>query len=189
MSSSNIVFVLGNGYSRKDIPCSALQPYGLVIGCNAIFREDTPDILVAVDKGMIQEIQKSSWSGPLITPSPDITKPYRYSGYIALKEAVSHNPAKVYLLGFDYMGAKVAGSKRKKAVRGKNIYANTRNYQMPPPSDKLFVQRASIEKKFFADHACTTFIRVTNELSAPAKLGIQEMSKDKFLSLIKKGLL
>ena len=50
----NNVYVFGNGLSRKNI-----NPYelnGTVVGCNACFRDFDPDILVAIDAGIIWEI-------------------------------------------------------------------------------------------------------------------------------------
>ena len=44
-----IAFVLGNGASRKDVDLSALKNHGKVYGCNALYRDFTPDVLVATE--------------------------------------------------------------------------------------------------------------------------------------------
>jgi len=50
------VFCIGNGESRKDFNLNLLRPFGKIYGCNAIYRNFTPDVLCAVDHGMIHEI-------------------------------------------------------------------------------------------------------------------------------------
>ena len=42
-----IHFCFGNGNSRKGIDIEKYKKYGTVVGCNAIYRDFTPDILVA----------------------------------------------------------------------------------------------------------------------------------------------
>lgn len=55
------VFLIGNGVSRKDFDLERLRPHGLIIGCNALYREFTPDLLIVVDVKMITEITKSGY--------------------------------------------------------------------------------------------------------------------------------
>ena len=52
----SVAFVLGNGLSRKPIPFDPLKKIGKVYACNAVYRQYTPDYLVAVDAKMINEI-------------------------------------------------------------------------------------------------------------------------------------
>ena len=56
------VFCLGNGESRKDVNIDALKPHGKIYGCNALYREYTPDVLVAVDQGITHEIYHSGYA-------------------------------------------------------------------------------------------------------------------------------
>ena len=59
---SDAVYVLGNGLSRKNV-----NPYllnGAVIGCNACYRDFEPDILIAIDGGVIFDIVESGYSKP-----------------------------------------------------------------------------------------------------------------------------
>jgi hypothetical protein len=56
------VFCIGNGESRKDFDLNKLKPYGKIYGCNALYRSFTPDVLVAVDGGIIHEIYHSGYS-------------------------------------------------------------------------------------------------------------------------------
>ena len=58
---SENVFVLGNGPSRANINPSKLD--GTVIGCNACYRDFNPDVICAIDVGIISEITKSDFDG------------------------------------------------------------------------------------------------------------------------------
>ena len=58
---SEDVFVLGNGPSRKNIDPSKLD--GTVIGCNACYRDFTPDVICAHDAGIISDIVNSGFDG------------------------------------------------------------------------------------------------------------------------------
>ena len=55
------VFCLGNGPSRKSFDLEILKTFGTVIGCNAIYRDFTPDILVANDSKMSHLIYRSGY--------------------------------------------------------------------------------------------------------------------------------
>ena len=55
------VFVLGNGPSRKNIDISKLD--GTVIGCNACYRDFTPDVICATDAGIMSDIIESGYDG------------------------------------------------------------------------------------------------------------------------------
>jgi len=55
------VFVLGNGPSRKNIDPIKLN--GTVIGCNACYRDFTPDVICATDAGIISDIIDSGYDG------------------------------------------------------------------------------------------------------------------------------
>ena len=57
----SIMFCLGNGNSRKEFDLNKLKKYGTVIGSNAIYRDFTPDILVALDSRMSHEIYRSGY--------------------------------------------------------------------------------------------------------------------------------
>ena len=53
------VFVLGNGQSRLGVNLEKLKEYGKVYGCNAIYRDFEPDVLVGVDQGIMHEMYHS----------------------------------------------------------------------------------------------------------------------------------
>ena len=58
---SENIFVLGNGPSRANIDTSKLD--GTVIGCNACYRDFTPDVICAIDAGVISDIVESGFNG------------------------------------------------------------------------------------------------------------------------------
>ena len=48
---NKIAFVIGNGTSRRTISFPDLSEKGSTYGCNAIYREFSPDYLIAVEEG------------------------------------------------------------------------------------------------------------------------------------------
>ena len=58
---NDTIFVLGNGPSRKNIDPNSLP--GLVIGCNACYRDFKPDAICAIDAGVMSDIIDSGFDG------------------------------------------------------------------------------------------------------------------------------
>ena len=58
---NDTVYVLGNGLSRKNIDPNSLP--GLVIGCNACYRDFKPDAICAIDAGVMSDIIDSGFDG------------------------------------------------------------------------------------------------------------------------------
>lgn len=134
-----VAFVLGNGTSRKGLNLSQLNKFGKIYGCNALYREYSPDYLVAVDVKMILEINSKKyqmehevWTNP--------NKQYRgfegfnyfqpskgwSSGPTALWLASTHGHDTIYILGFDYVGLPDEKGNFNKV---NNLYAGTQNYK------------------------------------------------------------
>jgi hypothetical protein len=55
------VFCIGNGESRKSLDLNKLKNHGKIYGCNALYRDFTPDVLTAVDNGIMHEIYQSGY--------------------------------------------------------------------------------------------------------------------------------
>jgi hypothetical protein len=55
-------FILGNGESRKSVDLDDLKTKGVVYGCNALFRDFTPDALICVDGGMMHEVYANGYA-------------------------------------------------------------------------------------------------------------------------------
>ena len=132
----SIGFVLGNGKSREPIPLEPLKKYGTIYGCNAVYRDFSPDYLVAVDVKMVNEINMKRyqmdnqvWTN--YNKSFESYTNFNYfepslgwsSGPSALSLCTTHNHKAIYILGFDFQG--IGTEKR----RVNNIYSGTQNYK------------------------------------------------------------
>ena len=49
---SDFAFILGNGTTRLQVDCEKLLSKGFVYGCNKIYEEFSPHVLVSTDAGM-----------------------------------------------------------------------------------------------------------------------------------------
>lgn len=156
-------FVLGNGVSRQGIDLNQLRQHGKIYGCNALYREFTPDILVATDRPIATAIQQSGYAlqHQFYTRRPldnfgakKVTGTYfgYSSGPIAVALAAEHGASKIYMLGFD-MGP--VGNNQ-----FNNVYAGTEFYKRvdaPPTFTGNWIkQLLHIAKDFSA----TKFVRV-----------------------------
>tara|TARA_B100002019_G_C21234105_1_gene581755 strand:- start:699 stop:1307 length:609 start_codon:yes stop_codon:yes gene_type:complete len=128
-----IAFVLGNGITRLQINCKDLLNYGYVYGCNRIYQEFAPSVLVSTDPGMAEEIQDTGYSSSNIhyvreqykkqgSGSHIIPNDYHgmSSGPAALGIACDNFCNYLYIIGMDLKG-----------VNNKinNIYAGTKHYR------------------------------------------------------------
>ena len=55
-------FCFGNGNSRKGLDLDKYKKYGTVVGCNGVYRDFTPDILVALDTPIVHEIYRCGYA-------------------------------------------------------------------------------------------------------------------------------
>lgn len=131
-------FVLGNGRSRQSVDPMLLKKHGPVYACNAIYREFTPDVLIATDRPIAETIQNSGYSqqNRFHTRRPisglgamPLHKPYQgfSSGPNAVGLACIDGYSRIYMLGFD-LGT----------TNGQfnNLYADTEFYKksIDPPT-------------------------------------------------------
>lgn len=173
-------FVIGNGISRQGIDLYLLKQQGKIYGCNALYREFTPDVLVATDKPISAEIQKSGYSqnNKFYTrrPLPDtgaLTLPRQYYGYSsgpnACGLAALDGHVHIYLVGFD-MGPTSNNFFN-------NIYADTEFYKMstqPPTFTGNWIKQLT---KITQDFPLINFIR----LVGPTTTRITELESIKNL--------
>ena len=124
------VFLIGNGKSREHFDLERLRTKGTIIGCNALYRDFDPDVLVAIDSKMINELNAAKskvheMNMIIITPhnrSAHLQESYLYktgkfntSGCFAMKLiAEKIKPSKCYMLGMDGFAG--------------NMYDGTKNY-------------------------------------------------------------
>ena len=106
-------YVAGNGMSRKVIPLDKVKSKGVLYGCNAIYKEITPDVLVATDPGPAHAIQMMGYAREHVFYT---RKPYSNYGAKKLKElyagwssgpnaiqlAILDGHTEIYLFGFDF---------------------------------------------------------------------------------------
>lgn len=138
---SNRAVIIGNGPSRLDFNLNNLKkPQGLLgattvqtYGCNALYRDFTPDFLVVSgNNGIVSEIANSPFVKDNIVYTNNIHllehpgkfylipyDPYADAGTTAAYIAAFDGHKRIYLIGFD--GHDFAG-------HNSNVYADTNGY-------------------------------------------------------------
>lgn len=125
-------FVLGNGVSRQGIDLQQLQIRGPIYGCNALYRDFEPNVLVATDRAIAEHIQHSGYA---LTRSFYTRTPLEglgaqripeswwkfSSGPAAVALAAEAGHGTVWMLGFD-MGPDVTN-------KFNNVYAGSEFYK------------------------------------------------------------
>lgn len=164
-------FVIGNGQSRLGFDLNELKSRGKIYGCNALYRDFTPDVLIATDPPMAKEIEESGYPKDNMfytrNPSYDagshkITLNFGYSsGPIAVSMAAKNEHHPVYLIGFDFVGD---------AGRINNVYAGTPCYKAKNADETYFGNWIDqLTNIFTVQFPKTRFIRVidSNERFTP----------------------
>lgn len=127
-----VAFVLGNGQSRTALDLLALSRLAPVYGCNALFRQFEPAVLISTDALISQAIQESGYSATNVhytrKPLPDLGAkriPQQYYGFSSGPAAVGiaaiDQHQRIYLIGFD-LGPTTTG-------HFNNVYADTEFYK------------------------------------------------------------
>lgn len=162
-------FVLGNGVSRLAVNLYTLKELGPIYGCNALYREFTPTVLVSTDRPIGAKIQEDGYaaSNRMYTRKPvpgsgALKIPQNWYGFssgpIAVALAAQDQHTAVYLLGFD-MGP-IDGDKFN------NVYADTEFYKAssarPTYTGNWTRQIAQITKDF----PKTSFFRIHGDTTA-----------------------
>ena len=57
-----MIFCIGNGESRKDFDLETLRPHGKIYGCNGLYKDFIPDVLIAMDYNICHEIYRSGYA-------------------------------------------------------------------------------------------------------------------------------
>lgn len=126
---TDTIFLIGNGKSRETFDLERLRGKGTIIGCNALYRDFAPDILVAIDAKLIKEINEAKYGEEhyiLLPANRSLTvkgalhwrtDQFNTSGCFAMKCIMDiMKPSKCYMLGMDaYPG---------------NVYDKTKNYSV-----------------------------------------------------------
>jgi len=162
-------FVLGNGVSRRNVDLVWLKQFGKIYGCNALYREFTPDVLVATDQPIATAIQESGYAKhnqfhtrrplPGLGAQAVLRKYHGYSsGPNAVALAADHGHTMVYLLGFDL------GPRENNQFN--NIYADTEFYKTsahPPTFAGNWIRQIT---EICADYLQVNFVRVCGDTTA-----------------------
>jgi hypothetical protein len=187
-----IAFVLGNGVSRTELTPESLRPYGTIYGCNALYREFVPDVLVSTDTPISQRIQAEGYSqkNRMYTRKPlpslgALRIPQEYFGFSSGPAAVGiaalDRNRRIYMIGFD-MGPNQFG-------KFNNVYADTEFYKKSSApatySGNWVRQLLGIMK----EHNRVEFVRIVGETTAeiPDLLGaknLTHMNMGEFLARI-----
>lgn len=164
-----ISFVLGNGVSRQSVDLNVLKTLGAVYGCNAIYREFTPHVLISTDLPISTHIQNSGYSKDNIhytrKPLPDsgarrIAQNYfgYSSGPVAVGQAALDGSRVIYLVGFD-MGPTKTG-------KFNNIYADTEFYKKSSANPTYSGNWVRQIKQITSDFPKVNFFRVRGKTTA-----------------------
>ena len=162
-------FVLGNGISRKAVALESLRHLGTVYGCNALYREFTPNVLVATDRPIATAIQESGYAARNVfhTRRPlegggahPVPAPYfgYSSGPIACALAAQAGHTPIYMLGFD-MGPD-------KNQQFNNVYAGTEFYKMPTAAPTFTGNWIKQLIRIAQDFPLTQFVRIHGTTTA-----------------------
>jgi hypothetical protein len=162
-------FVLGNGVSRQAVDLNQLRSLGKIYGCNALYRDFTPDVLVATDRPIATEIQNSGYpvEHKFYTRKPienlgALKVPQDYYGYssgpIATAIAATDQHCVIYMIGFD-MGP-VNNNKFN------NIYADTDFYRKSDATPVFTGNWTKQIRKIAEDFSKTQFVRVQGKTTA-----------------------
>ena len=187
-----IAFVLGNGLSRQGIPLHNLKELGTVYGCNSLYTQFIPDVLVATDRPISQHIQQSGYSAvnKFYTRRPlensgawPIPKPYFgfSSGPVATALAALDQHARIYMIGFDM------GPTLEKTFN--NVYAGTEFYKPRGATPTYTGNWVKQITRITEDFATTKFYRINGTTTAHVPEfdrlnNLVQMSLDTFLDRI-----
>lgn len=166
-------FILGNGESRQKLSISRMSKHGYIYGCNAIYRDIRPDVLVTVDPDMANEIARSEYikQWKVYTPYKDIaaTNPNfvlfqstnRFcAGVTACLIAIKQGVKEIYLVGHDL------GSPNGLV---NNCYKNTTCYKKAWEDDESYNVYGPHYIELIASNPGIQFIRVVGKQTFPIK--------------------
>jgi len=133
--SNNPAFIIGNGESRRNFDLNDIKGVAPIYGCNALYRDFSPDWLVAVDEGVIDEINSSNFpKESTLFPRSKAEEyepadmhpgrnryPRNNSGMYAMQRAIEKDHNVLLCLGFDFL---INDS----YLSCTNLFAGTKNY-------------------------------------------------------------
>lgn len=182
-------FVIGNGVSRQQVNLETLRSHGKIYGCNAIYREFVPDVLIATDRPISAAIQESGYAlkHEFYTRRPlDGLGAHKLSGLYygyssgpnAVALAAEQGHQTVYMLGFD-MGPTSNN-------QFNNVYAGTEFYkktEAPPTYTGNWIKQLIQISKDFPE---VEFVRIhgTDTAEIPEFNAISNFKKQSLLDFV-----
>ncbi len=161
--SDKPAFILGNSPSRSKIDITKLKEHGYTYGCNALYRDFSPDFLVTVDVAIAGEIVESGYAKnnvvyggykSILTHGEDITlipkHPSFSTGNTATHIASFDGHKEVFLIGFN-------PDPKQKTVD--NLYNGTNCYK-PAGTDIMHELWVKQLQKIFATYPDVTYYLV-----------------------------
>lgn len=149
------VFLIGNGTSRKDFDLERLRGIGTIIGCNALYREFTPDLLIAIDAKMLREIKDAGYGeeNTVIIPRGRTiavpkaltwrTERFNTSGCFGMKMiSQAMQTTKCYMLGMDGFPGNMYDKSKNYADNTLQNFSGVCSYYMKAlqgPGDTVFI--------------------------------------------------
>lgn len=158
-------FILGNGKSRLSFDLQKLSTYGKIYGCNALYRDYIPDVLVSVDPGITQELSLADVPSktvhyarkPQHDSSIELTE-YLHRGFssgpIACKIASVDNSSRIFLIGFDL-------ASNTNTIN--NVYAGTDNYKPVDAQPTVYSNWVRQFQRVFNDYPGIEYYRILPE--------------------------
>ena len=168
----NTACVIGNGPSRLQFDLETIGRQMTTYGCNALYRDYIPNYLISMDFNMVDEILKKDIHRRCnfytqhvnnIDKLAEDGEPINFfwgfretndSGNSALRLALQHDNAIVYMIGFDYGNG---GSDLPNVYSGTPNYCNGHMY--PAASMKTSEWRQRLHR-ILKDHTDKKVIRV-----------------------------
>ena len=174
-------FVLGNGVSRQALDLNQLKTLGTTYGCNAIYREFVPDVLISTDTPISERIQQEGYSQTQVhytrkplsdSGSKRIAQKYfgYSSGPVAVSQAAIDGATAIYLIGFD-LGPTRTG-------RFNNCYADTEFYKKSSANPTFTGNWVRQLQTIMKDYPKTSFFRVVGDTTAEVRelLGVANLA-------------
>jgi hypothetical protein len=190
----DVAFVLGNGISRQGLPLQEISKHGHIYGCNALFRDFVPHVLVATDKPIALHIESTGYptTNKFYTRRPtdgkgglEIPKSYYgfSSGPVATALAALERYPRIYMIGFDL------GPTDDKKFN--NLYASTEFYKDSGSVPTYTGNWAKQIRQICKDFPSTRFIRVYGKTTARIQeleliKNMQHLQLDQFIEQLNK---
>lgn len=172
--------IVGNGDSRHAFDLHNISRRCSIVGCNAIYRDYKPDLLVVVDDDMVKEVM-ASYKGLTFYVDADSKRTYlkdlstgqlyldlpdkglnagNLAAWIA-STRILEGEGVLFFIGFDFNNG--------------NVYMDTKNYR--ESADKPLNPKNWFRYfcDIIADHPHITYVRLINELSGPIRDDISDL--------------